>query len=129
MLDALIGAHIDFFRDRWQDFVLYYQGRADLTLEHSHEGLETPFLEYLKSIEKLVDGAVAQPISKPRLRRLACAIAGFIGGYYSFVSVAAQDEDVDRSFSQLRSAFVASLARFILEALPEDEQKQPKRRG
>jgi len=120
LLDAVIGAHIEFFSQRWEDFVLYYQGRADLTLQDSYEGLETPFIDYLVTIEQLVDGVVPEPITKPRLRRLAFAIAGFISGYYSFASVAAGDEaiDVDKSFRSLRKAFVVSLTRFVQEALP-----------
>jgi AcrR family transcriptional regulator len=119
LLDSMIQAHIEFFSNRWEDFVLYYQGRADLTLDLSYEGLETPFLIYLNRIEDLVDAVIPQPISKLRLRRLACAIAGFISGYYSFASVASEDENVDKSFMSLRSAFVASLVRFVREALPE----------
>lgn len=118
LLEAMISGHIDFFRNRWADFVIYYQGRADITLEQGYEGLDQAFVPYLDKIETLIDGAVEQPISKPRLRRLACAIAGFISGYYSFASVATDDEDVDKSFMSLKSAFVASLAKFIREALP-----------
>jgi AcrR family transcriptional regulator len=119
MLDAIIGAHIDFFRNRWNDFVLYSQSRAEMTLGQSYEGLETPFFDYLQCIEELVDSVIPEPITDARLRRLAFAIAGFISGYYSFASVAAEEEDVDKSFLSLRSAFVASLSRFIKEALPQ----------
>jgi AcrR family transcriptional regulator len=122
MLDGIISAHISFFSRRWEDFVLYYQGRADLTLDIPYAGLETPFLVYLKCIERLVDNTSSAPISDARLRRLACAIAGFISGYYSFASVASGDDNVDESFMSLRSAFVASLTRFIGEALPDDKQ-------
>lgn len=119
VLDAMIGAHIKFFSRRWEDFVLYYQGRADIILNESLEGIETPFLDYLNCIEELIAKAVLQPISKDRLRRLAFAIAGFISGYYSFASVASEEDNVDESFMSLRGAFVASLARFIKEALPK----------
>ena len=120
VLDALIGAHVDFFSTRWEDFVLFYQGRADLQLVNSYEGIETPFLDYLNSIEILVDSVLSAPISRPAARRLACAIAGFISGYYSFAVIASEkDDDVDKSFHSMRSAFVASLVRFINEALPD----------
>lgn len=120
LLDALIGAHIDFFSTRWEDFVLFYQGRADLQLANSYEGIETPFLDYLNSIESLVDSVLTAPISPASARRLACAIAGFISGYYSFAVIASEkDDDVDKSFHSMRSAFVASLVRFINEALPD----------
>ena len=119
VLHGMIGAHINFFTGRWKDFVLYFQGRADLTLGESYEGLETPFLRYIKTIEELIDRTIPEPISDARLRRLACAIAGFISGYYSFASVASEEDNIDESFTALRSAFVASLVRFIREALPE----------
>lgn len=120
VLDALISAHIDFFSTRWEDFVLFYQGRADLQLANSYEGIETPFLDYLNSIEVLIDSVLPVPISRSAARRLACAIAGFISGYYSFAVIASEkQEDVDKSFHSLRSAFVASLVRFINEALPD----------
>lgn len=117
-LDALVGAHIGFFAQRWEDFVLYFQGRGDLALEQSYEGLETPFIKYIQKIEKVVDDAVERPLSAKILRRLACAIAGFVSGYYSFAVIATDADDVDRSFAGLRSAFVASLVRFIKETAP-----------
>ncbi len=123
MLDGIIQAHICFFSTRWQDFVLYYQSRADLTLENSYDGLERPFLKYGKSIEKLIDASIPEPISDEQLRRTANAIAGFISGYYSFASVASPDQDVDKEFESLRKAFVTSLARFAREALPESQVK------
>jgi len=119
MLDGIIQTHINFFSDRWQDFVLYFQGRADLTLEESCNGLDKPFLKYAKSIEQLIDESVAEPISSKRLGRIATAIAGFVSGYYSFASIASTEADIDKEFKQLRTAFVTSLARFAREALPE----------
>jgi len=50
LLDALMGAHIEFFCTRWEDFVLYFQGRTDLTLQEGYAGIETPFLDYLGRI-------------------------------------------------------------------------------
>ncbi len=122
VLDAMINAHIEFFSNRWEDFVLYNQGSAELALNEGYDGLETPFLKYLNCIEDLIEGAIRQQVSKVRLRRLACAIAGFISGYYSFASVASEEHNVDESFMSLRSAFVASLSRFIKEALPDEQR-------
>lgn len=118
VLDAMIGAHIEFFSSRWEDFVLFYQGNADMMLHENLEGIETPFAAYLSCIEELIAKTVSQPISKGRLLRLACAIAGLISGYYAFASVASEEDNVDESFISLRSAFVASLARFIKVAIP-----------
>jgi len=121
MLDAMIGAHVEFFSQRWQDFVLYFQGRADLTLEQGYEGIETPFLRYIKTVEELVDSTIESPIPAATIRRLACAIVGFISGYYSFAVVTTDGDDVDRSFASLKQAFVVGLTRFIREAIPADK--------
>lgn len=121
LLDNLIGAHIAFFSRRWEDFVLYFQGRADQTLIEGYEGIETPFLEYLQKIEGLIDNVVQYHLPKPVLRRIACAVAGFLSGYYSFAAIASEDADVDEQFRSLRGAMVASLARFVTEAIPAAE--------
>jgi AcrR family transcriptional regulator len=118
VLDGIIEAHISFFSNRRQDFVIYYQGRADLTLEKSREGLDEPFLKYAESIGTLIDLAIPESISAYRIRRTTSAIAGFISGYYSFASIAASGQDIDEEFRSLRRAFVTSLARFTRNALP-----------
>ena len=116
LLNALIGAHIEFFCRRWEDFVLYFQGRSDLTLEESFPGIETPFVDYLERLETLLASVLKYRLPQPVLRRLACAVAGLVSGYYSFASIGSQDEDIDATFSSLRGAMVASLVRFIQEA-------------
>ena len=124
LLEFIIQAHIDFFSSRWEDFVLYYQGRADLKLKEGYSGLELPFLEYLESIESLVDSVVRQRLDKPLLRRMGCAVAGFLSGYYSFAVIASEDDDVDASLQSLRGVLVSSLARFINGALRQEENNQ-----
>ena len=118
LLDALIRAHIEFFCNRWEDFVLYFQGRSDLTLQESFPGIETPFLDYLERLETLLASVLKYRLPQPVLRRMACAVAGLLSGYYSFAAISSQDEDIDATFSSLRGAMVASLARFIQEAAP-----------
>lgn len=120
-LDGIIQAHIGFFSSRWEDFVLYYQGRADLTLDESYDGLEKPFINYVRSIEKLIDASIADRISTTGLRRIANALAGFVAGYYSFAIVSSNSQDIDKEFQSLRTAFVTSLARFARESQPGGE--------
>jgi len=124
LLDTLIQVHINFFSARWEDFVLFFQGRADLALEQSYDGIETPFLEYLETIEGLVDGVVRYHLPKTLLRRIACAVAGLVSGYYSFASISPRGEDIDEVFRSLRGAMVVSLARFIKEAIPSETARQ-----
>lgn len=118
LLERLIGAHMAFFCNRWEDFVLYFQGRTDLTLELSWEGIETPFLEYLETVEDLLASVIQYRLSSAVLRRIACAVAGFLSGYYSFAVISSGETDVDQTFGSLRGAFVAALTRFIQEAAP-----------
>ena len=129
LLDALIGAHIEFFCTRWEDFVLYFQGRTDLMLVDSYPGLETPFHDYLACVERLVDGAIPARHSPALMGRIACAVAGFVSGYYAFAVISPGDENTDSTFASLRQPMVASLVRFIREALPEPEGEQPQGSG
>ena len=120
LLELIIQVHIDFFSSRWEDFVLYYQGRADLKLEKGYSGLEMPFINYLESIENQVDSVIKQRLDKPLLRRMACAVAGFLSGYYSFTVIASEDDDVDANLQSLRGVLVSSMAKFINGALQQD---------
>ncbi len=124
LLEAIIQAHIDYFSTRWEDFVLYYQGRADLKLKEGYSGLEIPFIRYLESIEVLVESVIQKDLEHPFLRRMACAVAGFLSGYYSFAVIASEDEDVDTTLQSLRGVLVSSLVRFINGALHEEEKAQ-----
>lgn len=120
LLDTLIGAHIEFFSNRWEDYVLYFQGRADLTLVEGYSGIETPFLEYLQVVEDLLDDVIKRRLPAPILRRITIAVAGFVSGYYSFALIATEEEDVDQLMRSLRGALVAGLARFVNEAMPTE---------
>ena len=53
-LEALITAHIEFFANRWGDFVLCFQGRSDLILEVGKAGLDTPYMRYIECVERLL---------------------------------------------------------------------------
>jgi len=112
ILDAIIGAHISYFGKRWQDFVLYYQGRAELTLGKSYECLENPFREYIESIERHVESTDTGPISEKKLHRIACALAGFTSGYYSFASIAPIGKNLDSELAPFRESFASTLAQF-----------------
>ncbi|MBU0985529.1 MAG: TetR/AcrR family transcriptional regulator [candidate division Zixibacteria bacterium] len=113
VLEALIVAHIRYFDDRWQDFVLYYQGRAELTLAMPFEGIESPFLRYMKVIERLVGGAAGElAVDEQKLQRIACSLAGFISGYYSFARIAPVGDNLEAELLPIRASFVRSLVRF-----------------
>jgi AcrR family transcriptional regulator len=118
VLDRIISTHVEFFSDRWSDYVLYFQGRADLALEEGYEGIESPFVEYLECIEEVVDSAIKRRVSSSNLRRIACAVAGFVSGYYSFALIEMKSNQIEKSMQSMRGALVAGLAEFINEAVP-----------
>lgn len=117
VLDRIILAHVRFFGDRWTDFTLYLQGRADLTLEEGYEGLESPYVEYLDCIERHVASALKQRVTPKTLRRIACAVAGLVSGYYSFVLIETEDDQIEKVMRSVRSALVAGLSEFAKEAV------------
>jgi AcrR family transcriptional regulator len=124
LVDAMVQAHIEFFSARWEDFVLYFQSRSDLALEQGYDGIETPFLQYIEHIESLLTGVVKRRLPRAVLRRIACAVAGFVSGYYSFAAIASNDENIDKTFRPLRRAIVASLVNFVQEAARSAETDQ-----
>jgi AcrR family transcriptional regulator len=117
LLDTMVGVHIAFFENRWEDFVLYFQGRADLHLLEGYSGLEKPFLTYLERLESLIASVVNYRLPKPMLQRFGYAVAGFVSGYYSFAVIALDGKELEESFRGMRDAFVGSLTRFIQEAM------------
>lgn len=122
LLDCLIEAHLGFFSQRWEDFVLFFQGRADLTLEQGYDGIDTPFIDYLDYIASLFDSIVSFHLSRNSLIRISCAVAGFVSGYYSFVVIATDsDNHLSETLQPARKALVAGLSKFIREAIPNDE--------
>ncbi len=123
ILDAIMATHIKFFSSRWEDFVLFFQGRTELTLQKDTQAMEKPFIKYLAEIERIISPVVGKRLSQNVLRRIACAVAGFVSGYYSFAVVASEDDDVDAVFDSLRGAMVASLVRFTSEAISSAEKE------
>ena len=115
-LEGVIKAHVTFFSHRWEDFVLFFQGRSELTIEQSYEGIETPFLKYLERVEELLERFITNKLSPAVMRRIACAVVGLVSRYYSFAAIESLDDSVDLTFNSLREAMVASLMRFIQEA-------------
>ncbi len=127
LLDSLIATHIRFFSDRWEDFVLFFQGRTNLTLQEGYQGIETPFIDYLAQVEQLIAAVMHHNLPRNVLRRIACAVAGLVSGYYSFAVIASKDDDIDTVFKSLRGAMVASLVRFIKEAVSSAEKENNER--
>ncbi|MCF7955228.1 MAG: TetR/AcrR family transcriptional regulator [Phycisphaerae bacterium] len=114
VLEHFLSAHYAFFTENCEEFILLFQGRLFLKLNSEPlENLEGPFLRYLKEIEDLVWPYVSSEISPAKIRRLACAIAGFISGYFSFAMIGMDEDEIESSVKPLKKAFVKTLCVFL----------------
>jgi AcrR family transcriptional regulator len=112
-LDGLLNAHFTFFRDYYENFILVFQGQGILNLqkEDEREILE-PILQYIKVIENCLH-PYKLDISSDKLRKLACAVAGFVTGYFSFVSIGLSEEEIGDI--ALKTSFLDALSTFLHE--------------
>ncbi len=114
VLEQLLNAHCSFFTKNSDEFMLLFQGRVLLNLQRdSAEDLEPPFLRYIEEIERRVSPFMAHRVEPARVRRLACALAGFVAGFFSFAMIGMTEEEIGTSLEPLRHAFVAAAVTFL----------------
>jgi AcrR family transcriptional regulator len=114
MLEHLLNAHYRFSVDAHEEFLLLFQGKLLLRLESDAlDELEEPYMRYLEEIEKQVSSYLSPRIAAIKIRRLACAVAGFVFGFFSFAMIGMSEEEVDSSVKPMRRAFVHSLCAFL----------------
>ncbi len=115
MLEHLLDVHYRFFADHNQEFVLLFQGRLLLKLDRKiSEYMEEPFNRYLEQIEHTISPYLPEKIDIVRVRRLACAVAGFVFGFLSFAMIGMESEEIENSIKPLRRSFVKSLTSFLV---------------
>ncbi len=114
MLEHLLNAHYRFSVDAREEFLLLFQGKLLLRLESdTPDELEEPYMRYLEEIEEQVSSYLSSRIAAIKIRRLACAVAGFVFGFFSFAMIGMTAEDVELSIKPMRRAFVHSLCTFL----------------
>jgi hypothetical protein len=113
-LEHLIDAHYRFFMDSGEEFVLLFQGRVLVKLQReTAEELEGSYSQYLCEIEKLVSPYISKKTDFIKIRRLACAVAGFVFGFFSFAMIGMEQQAIENSLRPLRKAFLRSVAIFL----------------
>ena len=113
-LDHLLTAHADFFTNETEEFLLLFEGRVLLQMRReTPEELEQPYLTYLEEIEQLLEPFLTRPLDPVKLRHRACALAGFVSGFFSFAMIGMAGTDIDASLEPLRQAFVSTAAAFL----------------
>ena len=114
MLEHLLNAHYEFSIEAREEFLLLFQGKLLLKLESDTlDDLEEPYLRYLGEIEKQVSSYLSPRIAPLKVRRLACAVAGFVFGFFSFAMIGMTSEEIETSITPLRQVFVKSLVTFL----------------
>jgi len=114
MLEHLLNAHYEFLVDCKEEFLLLFQGKLLLKLQSDTlDELEEPYLRYLEEIENQVSTYLSPKIDPVKIRRLACAVAGFVFGFFSFAMIGMTEDEIERSIKPLRRVFVRSLCAFL----------------
>jgi len=114
MLEHLLNAHYGFSVDAKEEFMLLFQGMLLLKLEsETLDELEEPYLRYLEEIENKVSIYLSPKIDPIKIRRLACAVAGFVFGFFSFAMIGMTPDEIETSVKPLRRVFVKSLCAFL----------------
>jgi AcrR family transcriptional regulator len=125
-LEAILDAHLSFFNQHRDEFVLLFEGRLLLKLERDEaETLEEPFGAYLRVIEAQCAPFFPHQIDSQRIRRLGCAVAGFFYGFYSFALIGMPEKEINASLGPLKRAFVGAARSFLQEATPSDPSDGP----
>lgn len=114
MLEHLLDAHYRFFVDSREEFLLLFQGKLLLRVESDIlDELGESYLHYLKEIEQLVAMYLSAQIEPDKIRRFACAVAGFVFGYFSFAMIGMNLDEMEQNIEPLRRVFVKSLSAFL----------------
>ena len=113
-LDGLVNGHVEFFLSRQEEYILLFQGRVLLRLDREVANeIEQPYVTYLQRVEELVRPFVPQPVDGLKVRRLACAVAGFVSGYLSFAMITMEPQAVRESMEPMRGAFLGGMIGFM----------------
>ena len=114
MLEHLLNTHYEFSVDCKEEFLLLFQGRLLVKLQSDTlDELEEPYLRYLGEIEDQISVYLSPKIDPLKIRRLACAVAGFVFGFLSFAMIGMTSGQIEKSIKPLRRVFVRSLCAFL----------------
>lgn len=114
MLEHLLNVHYEFSINAREEFLLLFQGKLLAKLESdAADDLEEPYLRYLRGIEEQVSTYLSPRIAPLKVRRLACAVAGSVFGFFSFAMIGMSAEEIETSIAPLRRVFVGSLVTFL----------------
>lgn len=101
------------FVDKEEVVLVLVEDAIEHLIERIRSYPEESYLCYLKEIENQVSHYVSSKIDTAKIHRLACAVAGFISGYFSFAMIGMDEDEIETSIKPLKKAFVRSLCVFL----------------
>jgi AcrR family transcriptional regulator len=102
-LDGFVNGHVEFFLSRQEDYILLFQGRMLLKMDRGVTcDIERPYEDYLRCVAELVWPFLPKPADDVKIRRLACAVTGFVSGFLSFAMI-----------TMMRDAFLGGVVSFM----------------
>jgi len=114
LLERLFDEHAAFFLQHTEQYILLFLGRMLIKLGRDLTGeIEAPYVRYLETLEQQVKPFIPAGIEATKVRRMSCAMAGFIFGFFSFAMIGLSREEMQESIKHLRKAFVDSMAKFL----------------
>ena len=117
-IEAIVNAHLDYFQTNRDEFILFFQGHGVVNLVGAApEDLESSYVRYLEKLEGILRERLSSPPGDVPLRRIACAIAGFVFGYLSFAILGLSEENLRDTYRPVRDALVNGLTALIERAL------------
>lgn len=115
-LEEIINAHYRFFLENQNEFVLLFQGRLFLKLDRRiTEQMTGPFSRYLEALEDMLSPYLNEKSDMLRIRRISCAVAGFVFGFFSFAMIGMESEEIETGIKPLRQSFVRSLSAYLVQ--------------
>jgi AcrR family transcriptional regulator len=116
-LDGLVNGHVEFFLSHQEEYILLFQGRMLLKLDRGVAcDIERPYEDYLRGVGELIEPFLPPPVDRVKIRRLACAVTGFVSGFLSFAMITMKPQTVRESIQPLRDAFLGGAISFMKQS-------------
>jgi len=114
-LTQLVTAHMTFFSERSDLFLVFLQGQTMVaTRPAAVPGIQAPFARYITGIEQRLAPALPAPADPARTRRIATTLAAAVcGSVITSLSILSSKHDVINSLDQARQSLLAGTSQLL----------------
>ena len=107
LLQSFFDVHSALLASQPEAFLLLFQGRLQLKFHRGQaEALEHAFQAYLTEMEQALAPLLPPPVDPVRVRRVVCALVGFVSGFISVAGLGAKKEEVSAGLTAVRQPFL-----------------------